>query len=443
MSNILIIDDDPALCRTLEIQLKAAGQTVHFVLNAADGVAGAVDQPDIIFLDLNLPDRTGLEILPDLIAASSDSSIIMMTGNTDNRAAVEAMRLGAFDYLRKPLDLDELLAMVEKVQTQKSTDGQGSEEERVEPVSADDMIGAHPKIIEVHKQIGLLARTRVTTLIHGESGTGKELAARILHNASSPDQPFVAINCSAVVPTLLESELFGHEKGAFTGAEKAKQGKLEFAAQGTVFLDEIGDMALDLQGKLLRVLQEEEFTRVGGLKAIPLRARIVTATHRDLANLVAQGVFRQDLFYRLNVTVLNLPPLRERLDDIPLLSEALLAKISRSLGQPYRQLSAQAVQRLMDYTSPGNARELENVLTRAAALSRGSEIQGDDLELTPQEDGTGEEDDVVTLADAERKHIRKVLIKYNWNITHTATQLEISPTTLRKKIQDYNLQSEK
>ena len=440
MNNVLIIDDDPALCRTLEIQLQAEGYRVQSVQRAGEGVQAAVSGPNVILLDLNLPDQTGLDILPDLQEVSPDSSVVLMTGNPDNRAAVWAMRMGAFDYLRKPLDLDELLAMIERicaaVSEKSSTDGDADEE----PVSSDDMIGAHPKIIEIHKQIGLLARSPVTTLIQGASGTGKELAARILHNAASLEQPFVAINCSAVVATLLESELFGHEKGAFTGADRAKKGKLEYAGEGTVFLDEIGDMALDLQGKLLRVLQEGEFTRVGGLHAIPIRARIVTATHHNLQDLVEEGLFRRDLFYRLNVTVLHLPGLTERASDIPLLTSALLGRISKKFDQPLRKVTDEAMEKLMAHSWPGNVRELENVLTRAVALSKGSEINVGDL-LFMDTDSTSSDatESIITLADAEKVHIDKILRKNNWNITHSATQLAISPTTLRKKIHDYDL----
>lgn len=443
MNNILIIDDDPALCRTLEIQLQAEGCEVQSVQRAFDGVQAASSLPNVILLDLNLPDQTGLDILPDLQVVSPESSVVLMTGNPDNRAAVEAMRMGAFDYLRKPLDLDELLAMIERIcaTAPEKMPVEGDDEEQ--QVSSDDMIGAHPKIIEIHKQIGLLARSPVTTLIQGASGTGKELAARILHNAASPEKPFVAINCSAVVATLLESELFGHEKGAFTGADRAKEGKLEHAGDGTVFLDEIGDMALDLQGKLLRVLQEGEFTRVGGLQAIPIRARIVAATHRNLMELIDDGLFRRDLFYRLNVTVLNLPSLTDRASDIPLLASALLVKISKKLDQPLRKVSDEVMEKLITHPWPGNVRELENVLTRAVALSNGAEINMDDLQFMGQDNiGSEAMENIVTLADAEKVHIDKILRKNNWNITHSASQLAISPTTLRKKIHDYGLRPE-
>jgi two-component system response regulator AtoC len=305
------------------------------------------------------------------------------------------------------------------------------------------MIGAHPKVVALHKKIGLLSRSKVIVLVQGESGTGKELAARILHQAGSPGKPFVAVNCSAVVPTLLESEFFGHEKGAFTGADRVKIGKLEYADGGMVFLDEIGDMAMDLQAKLLRVLQEEEFVRVGGLEPIPLTARIVAATHCDLQRLVSEGRFREDLFYRLSVSSLHMPPLRERRTDIPLLAEALLEKIAAKFQCRKPTLSDDALQKLLAHDWPGNVRELENVLTRAAVLAVDTMLTAEDLQLAQAGMGKMAPGDCgarpATLADAEKRHVEKTLNSLRWNITKVAKQLAISPTTLRKKISDYCL----
>lgn len=302
------------------------------------------------------------------------------------------------------------------------------------------MIGSDQKIIDIHKQIGLLARSRITLLVTGESGTGKELVARILHEASAPDQPFVAINCSAFISTLLESELFGYEKGAFTGADQVKEGKLEFAGKGTVFLDEIGDMSLDLQSKLLRVLQEDEFVRVGGLKPKMLKARIVAATHRNLQEMVNKGTFRQDLFYRLNVVSIVVPPLRERRSDIDHLAEYLLAKIASKMGRQALPLSTAGRLKLRTGSWPGNVRELENSLTRAMVLAHGREIDAEDL-VIEQNDNQEQPSLPVTgtLAATERMHINQALNEHNWNITHTALTLDVSPTTLRKKITDYHL----
>lgn len=443
MSSILIIDDDKSLCRTLQIQLEADGHDVFPVYSIHEGVSFVShSKPDIILLDVNLPDGSGVQKLPDLLGMGKDLCIVIMTGEPDNKTVIEAMRKGAFDYLRKPLDLDELLTMVDKVSSRKKKElsSRPQQDNEIHP-SPDDMIGSHPKIIDLLKQIGLLSRSKVTVLIRGESGTGKELTARILHEATSPGMPFVAINCSAVVATLLESELFGYEKGAFTGADKNKMGKMEFAGEGTVFLDEIGDMPLDLQTKLLRVLQEGEFVRVGGLETIPLKARIIAATHCDLEEMVEEKTFRQDLFYRLNVTSLNIPPLRDRIQDIPLLVESLVSKICTRLKCNNVTIDKTALGKMIGHDWPGNVRELENILTRSIALCRDNLLLAEDIHWQQTEDRLRETARTTeTLADAEKRHIEKALLENDWNITHTAQKLAISPTTLRKKINDFNLQ---
>ncbi len=442
MIKILIIDDDLALARSLEIQLKAENHQVAVAHNVSDGMAALEEMvPDLVLLDLNLPDEHGLKALPAMFASQPEVIVVIMTGNSENSEAVQAMRDGAFDYLRKPLDLDELLRMATKVEALKA---RGAAVQSVEEASGRkrplEMIGSDPKIIDIHKQIGLVARSRITVFVTGESGTGKELVARILHEASAPDQPFVAINCSAFVSTLLESELFGYEKGAFTGADQAKEGKLEFAGEGTVFLDEIGDMSLDLQSKLLRVLQENEFVRVGGLKAKQLKARIVTATHRNLEEMVAEGTFRKDLFYRLNVVSIEVPPLRQRRGDIEMLAAHLLKKIALKMGCPPLHLSAAGYRKLRTSNWPGNVRELENTLTRAMVLAHGNEIDADDLDMQQGDKQEQASRPVTgTLAATEKIYISQVLAEHKWNITHTALTLDISPTTLRKKITDYHL----
>lgn len=442
---VLIIDDDQALCRSLQIALTLKRHEVRCSFSAdAGGIEAQAFSPDIVFLDVNLPDQSGLKTLPRLLEGPCPPTVIIMTGESDNNAAVEAMRRGAFEYLRKPLDMDEIRTIVTRVERHRSwVEPEGKVPEKVLCEGFGfDMIGAHPKVVALHKKIGLLSRTKVIVLVQGESGTGKELAARILHQAGSPGKPFVAVNCSAVVPTLLESEFFGHEKGSFTGADRLKIGKLEYADGGTVFLDEIGDMAMDLQAKLLRVLQEEEFVRVGGLEPIPLKARIVAATHCDLRRLVSEGRFREDLFYRLSVSSLQMPPLRERRSDIPLLAEALLEKITAKFQCYKPTLSEDALQKLLAYDWPGNVRELENVLTRAAVLAVDAVLTAEDLQLGPGKEGAAAENcgaRPTTLAEAEKRHVEKTLDSLRWNITKVAKQLDISPTTLRKKIVDYEL----
>lgn len=444
MSTILLVDDDKALCRSLEIQLQLQQHVAKSAYTVEDGLSLASEfTPDLLLLDINMPDQDGISALPDFLKLRPETPIIIMTAEPGNQLVVDAMSAGAIDYIRKPFDLDQVLDVL---QTFGDMNRSGhmqldKDDDRIEANAPLEMIGSHPKMMDIHKMIGLLSRSRVTVLIQGESGTGKELAAQILHDASTPDKPFVAVNCSAVVPTLLESEFFGHEKGAFTGADKVKIGKLQYAGRGTVFLDEIGDMPLDLQGKLLRVLQEEEFTRVGGLEPIQLKARIVAATHHNLEQLVTDGKFRSDLFYRLTVSTIRLPSLRDRRNDIPQLTDFLLKKINKKLKRTVTSVAEDALQHLINHNWPGNVRELENVLTRAAALSNTTVLNKCDLDIRPILTGRHNKvnDQPLTLIDAEKQHIEKILTMNNWNITHTARMLDISRTTLRKKIHDYQL----
>jgi DNA-binding NtrC family response regulator len=445
LSSILIVDDDRALCRSLEIQLDLEGHSVKSALNAAAGLELVhTMQPDLVLLDVNLPDESGMETLPKILDSKKPPAVIIMTGDPDNKRVVDAMRAGAFDFLRKPFDLDEVLLMSKKLSQPSAKKRSSAKKDELVPPekSGHEMVGSHPAIVEIHKLLGLLSRSRISVLVQGESGTGKELAARILHEASSKDKPFVAINCAAVVPTLLESEFFGHEQGAFTGADSRKIGKLEFASGGTVFLDEIGDMPLELQANLLRVLQEEEFVRVGGLEAIPLRARIVTATHADLPQLIREGKFRKDLFYRLTVSTITLPPLRERSEDILDLTNFLLQKIAGKLSRPPVTIDKGAIDLFKEYNWPGNIRELENILTGAVVLAQRSLLTREDFDCHQWETENDLEQEIahpVRLADAEKIHINKILGENKWNISQTARILDISPTTLRKKIADYHL----
>jgi len=445
MLRILIIEDDELLARTLTLELEDLGHETRYADNLADGAAIARDwQPELILLDMHLPDQDDLHNLPAFCDVLPDSYVVVMTGDPDNQAVLEAMRGGACDFLRKPLELEELEGVVRRIdhccQAESKPVARKSPpaEERY---SVREIIGSDPNVTELLKNIGLLARSAIPVLIEGESGTGKELVARILHDTTLPDQPFVAINCAAIVPTLLESELFGHEKGAFTGADRTKIGKLQFADLGTVFLDEIGDMPLELQGKLLRVLQEEEFVRVGGLQTIPLRARIIAATNRNLKKDVQAGKFRDDLYFRLAVSSLSIPPLRERRQDIPQLVNYYLARIGRKLRRQIATVEVAALKRLQQYDWPGNVRELENMLTKAVALSTSSILTLDDFEFAPLSSrspaapATG----LFSLADIEKNYIEYSLDANSWHITNTAKQLEISQTTLRKKISEYNL----
>ena len=440
MSRILVIDDDRALCRSLQIQLGGEGHHVEMAHTGSAGLESAAHcDPEFIFLDLMLPDCSGLDILPKLAALRTDLPIVMITGAEDMHATIEAMKLGAFDYVRKPLGRDDVLLMIEKAQRARARPlAADFAPDEADHVHAREIVGRDPKILALLKQVGLLARGDVTILIEGESGTGKELVARALHEATCPGQPFMAINCSAIVGTLPETELFGHERGAFTGADRRKIGKLEHAREGTLFLDEIGDLALEMQAKLLRVLQEREFERVGGLESLPFRARVVAATNRDLEAMIATGDFREDLFYRLAVSRLTVPPLRERRGDIPLIAEHLIKRMAGRIHRRAANIDPQGLEMLMRYGWPGNVRELENVLTRALALAPGGTLTAEDLAFSPR---PAPETEIVSLHAAEREHIHRALISTDWNITQTARLLGISPTTLRKKIADYELKA--
>jgi two-component system response regulator AtoC len=445
MLKILIIEDDELLARTLTLELEDLGHETRYADNFATGAGISRQwQPDLILLDLHLPDQDDLQNLPAFCDGLPESFVVIMTGDPDSQAVLKAMRGGACDFLRKPLELEELQSVVRRIDHFRKTDSRPAGRQNP-PMdgrySVREIIGTDHRITELLKNIGLLARSAIPVLIEGESGTGKELVARILHDTSSPGQPFVAINCAAIVPTLLESELFGHEKGAFTGADRTKIGKFQFAERGTVFLDEIADMPMELQGKLLRVLQEEEFVRVGGLHSIPLRARVITATNRNLKQEVRAGKFREDLYFRLAVSCLEIPPLRERREDIPRLINYYLARIGRKLRRQIFTVEVAALKRLQNYNWPGNVRELENLLTKAVALSTSTVLTLEDFEFSSPEapqpgmPATG----LFSLSDIEKNYIKYSLEAHNWHITNTARQLEISQTTLRKKIGEYQL----
>ncbi|GMW03849.1 MAG: sigma-54-dependent Fis family transcriptional regulator [Candidatus Hydrogenedentota bacterium] len=439
--NIVIIDDDIALCRTFQLQLEMEGHSIQCFHTGRSALEMGVE-PEVAFVDLRLPDMSGLEVLRKLRDRQPGLVSIMITGVQDAKATIDAIRIGAFDYIRKPLDWDSVLLCLEKVSRQlEHTPAKRvptASEDRAEP---NEIVGADPKMIDILKRIALLSANPIPVLITGDSGTGKELVARTIHESSRPKFPFVAINCSAVVPTLLESELFGYVKGSFTGADTKKTGKLTVAGEGTVFLDEIGDMPLDLQAKLLRVLQEREFEPVGGTVALPFRARVIAATHQDLTTMAAMGSFREDLYYRLAVTTIHVPPLRERRGDIPLLAKTLLDRLNRELKGRVSHIEEGALQTLQSYDWPGNVREMVNILTRSILVCKHDTITIEDISdamkastvVVPR---IGE---LKTLRDVEREHVGLVLAHTGWNIMKSAEILGISRVTLRKKIQEYSL----
>ncbi len=445
MSKILVIDDDKSICRSLQLQLK---QREHAVETAQTASAGSAlfynSSPDLIFLDVTLPDANGLDLLSEFQEKAPLTPVIMITGRQDTSLIIEAMKRNALDYIRKPLNIDDVLIAVEKAQLQASKNFAVVSNDAEFSASPYSIIGASREMLEVIKQVGRLSQNSFPVLIQGESGTGKELVARALHSASTPTEPFVAVNCAAIVPTLLASELFGHEQGSFTGAKGRRIGKLEFAGKGTFFLDEIGEIPSDFQAQLLRVLQEKIFERVGGNQAVPLQARVIAASHSDLQKKVREGTFRKDLFYRISVGEVIIPPLRARPDDIPVLANHFLQKHALSTHKPVSGIQQKGLDVLMEHGFPGNVRELENIIARALILSSTGILSESDIANAIRSDGSNKiPGRILSLSEVEKNHIETALEFYKWNISQTARILEISPTTLRKKISDYKIKKPK
>ncbi|WP_338864879.1 sigma-54 dependent transcriptional regulator [Myxococcus stipitatus] len=466
METLLIVDDDVSLLETLKMhfeEIEHDGQPRYQVATATSAAAGlrAAQEamPSVVILDMMLPDRTGLEIIEEMKGLCGDARIILVTAYHDMETTIRAMKAGAFDYIHKPFpDPAALDLVVERALEYRQLSRRADEVNRENAaVRLGDIVGTSPSMQQLVKEIGKVTGSAATVLITGESGTGKELIARVIHNYSYDEpRPFIGINCSAIVDTLLESELFGHEKGAFTGATSGKPGKFELAEDGTVFLDEIGDMSLMLQAKLLRVLQEREFERVGGVKRIKLRARVIAATHRNLAEEVEHVRFREDLYQRLKVITLLIPPLRERREDIPLLVKHLLERINEKVHKRVTRVPLEVMERLTRLPWRGNVRELENVLTRAVVLAPGDVLRGDDLpsldSAPPPEAGRPSASNIMftaptvddaslipTLDEAERLLIARAMAVTKGHKGRTCQILGISRPTLERKLQKYNL----
>lgn len=380
---ILIVDDERHMCRTLEILLtEELGLPVDTANNYYQALEKIKTNTAIVVADLTMPGKSGLELLREIKKINPDIDVIMMTAHSTVESAVQALKEGAIEYLIKPFTSEKLLEVIERCLKKRRPIRSAIDGDDAAISRYGDLIGASKPMRRVYDLIERAAEIDSTVLITGESGTGKEMVARAIHfNGNRKRHPFVGINCTAIPETLLESEIFGHERGAFSGAIKTKEGKFELANQGTVFLDEIGDMSAALQVKLLRFLQEREFERVGGTATIKLNVRCIAATNRDLQLALRQGSFRDDLFYRLNVFHIPMPPLRERRDDLPLLIDYFLKKKSQQLNLPAKPLTPGAVQRLMDHRFPGNIRELENCLERALIVAPNRTIRPEDLAL--------------------------------------------------------------
>lgn len=449
MAHILIVDDDHAICKTLNLHFRQLGYQVSLANSAEEGASiAASSNVDAIISDIRLPGRDGISLLHEVKESRPALPVIMITAFHDLEMTVAAMQGGAADYVPKPIDLDELDAAVERVLSQEHVrDGDALVLGPPES-SRSQIIGQSFAMKEVFKSIALVAQSRVTVLISGESGTGKELVARAIHNASAENQlPFVAINCAALVETLLESELFGHERGAFTGAVSAHKGKIEQVGEGTLFLDEIAELSPAMQGKLLRILEEREYTPLGGTQVKKSKARFITATNVNLKDRVDSGTFREDLFYRLNVVNIHLPPLRERRSDMPLLIDFLLRKINRDLKKNIRRVSGDVVACLTAYSWPGNVRQLNSVLMKAAVLESGDNLTIAHLppeiacpcEAAADTDGHDSRRPFSTLSELEKDYIGRVLNSTGWHKGKTCEILGISRPTLERRIHEFNL----
>src|SRR5512145_349214 len=460
MASILVIDDDASIVETLDLYLTEEGYSVRTALTGTEGLNKYVEEPsDVVILDIRLPDVDGFSVLEDLKEENENAKVIMITAFHDMETTINAMKGGAFDYIHKPVNVDELDLAIKKalksIEMEKRTDGLLMEPARNFRVG--DIIGTGNEMREIFKTIGTVSQSRTTVLIQGESGTGKELIAKVIHNNTSPDEPFIAVNCSAIVETLLESELFGHEKGSFTGAVARKLGKFELARFGSVFLDEISEMSVNLQAKLLRVLQEMEFERVGGKDRVKVHARILAATNKDLKAMVKEGRFRDDLYYRLNIVAINLPPLRTRRQDIPPLIDYLLSKINLDLHKKIVGVSGEMMEKFMTYAWPGNIRELENLLVRACVVAKGQvlgvndfpelgkddpsiQLQKDDLTELFKPDEPGK---FLTLDQVEERYIRKIIKETSKNKGEICETLGISRPTFERKLEKYGITFER
>lgn len=447
---ILVIDDEEAILESLQMYFTEKGYIVNCAKTANEGLSFASSfYPDLIILDVRLPDVDGLEILERLKCLSRRSPVIIITAFHDMDTTIRAVKKGAFEYIPKPIDIEELDLAVRKALRVKNENFDKNEIiiDSSFTYEKGKIIGKSKAMKEIFKAIGILSENRVTVLIEGETGTGKELIAKAIHyNSPMRDKPFIPINCSTIVGSLLESELFGHEKGAFTGAHCTKKGKFEVAGSGTIFLDEISEIPYELQAKLLRFLQEKEFQRVGGTKTIRSDARVIAATNRNLWNLVKEGKFREDLYYRLSVAKIEVPPLRERKSDIPLLVEYLIGKINHDLNLKVRGVEEGVMEILFHYNWPGNVRELENVLTRACLLARDGLITVEQLSSIIWKEGEEKKETersfLRSLSEVEKDHIRRVLDYTGWHFGKACKILGISRPSLRKKIKEYGIVKE-
>lgn len=442
MARILIVDDDPDILDLFSLSISRSG---HEVLTAkTERQAGKIIEetcPEVALVDMRLQNSSGLDLLSSITKHYPDTAVIIITGYQDMGTAIQAMQGGAFDYISKPVDTAQLISLIDRVLEEKKAKSSSIQQPAWQGTK--EIIGKSKVMEEIYKLIGVSSQTKTTVLIEGETGTGKELIARAVHQYSpQKTKPFIAVNCSALSETLLESELFGHEKGAFTGAAQRHRGKFEMANGGTVFLDEIGDIPPSVQVKLLRVLQEREFERVGGEETIKVDVRVVTATNKDISKLVAEGKFREDLFYRLKVITINVPALRERREDIPLLVDYFLGKANSEIHKDVKGVAPEVMNAFLRYDWKGNIRELENVVYRGVLMARRSVILKEhipDLNQTPAKVKINDDELIRPLDDVEREAIERALKFTNWNKSKACEVLKIPRPRLDRKIKKYGL----
>ncbi len=439
---ILVVDDDPTIRSSFTEVLVNEETEVRTAASAEEALATIDAQhPDLVLSDVRMPGLDGLELLRLLKERAPRTDVVIMTAYHDMPTAVAAMREGAFDFLPKPLDLDDLQRVLDRVFEDRRARERHlrAAEDAAGQYQMDQLVGSDPRMIEIYKLVGQLAANRASVLIRGETGTGKELIARAIH-FNSPDaaEPFVPVNCTALPTTLLESELFGHIRGAFTGAVADRRGRFALAGHGTIFLDEIGDTSLEFQAKLLRVLEDHTFYPLGSDIAERSRARVLAATHRDLEALIGKGSFREDLYYRLRVVEITVPSLRERPGDLPELAQHLVARAAEALHRPLPVLSEDTIRTLLAHDWPGNVRELENTLTRAVVVSTGGVLRPDHLTLSPGK--LEQEPELVSLAELEQRHVARVLAATEGHKSRAADILGVSRPRLNRLMEKYGLE---
>ena len=453
MEKILVVEDDKITRRIIREILSKSGYEVFEAEDGAQGLeAFKANKPDLVLTDYQMPVMNGLRVLSEIRNLQPAVPVIMLTGFGDIALIIKSIQLGAFDFLEKPINTPQLKEVVasalnsvisSKKHDQVLTEGISIDKKIQENI----LIGRSPQIKDIFKNIGRVSLNKVNILIEGESGTGKELIARLIHYSGiTRDKPLVVVNCSALTETLLESELFGHEKGSFTGSLKTKKGKFELAEDGTIFLDEISEISPNTQVKLLRVIQELEFERVGGETTLPMQARIIAATNKKLEKLIEEGKFREDLYYRLKVFTVQLPPLRERRDDIKDLTIHFLTKLNKRFNKNVTKIGDGVIEMLQHHTWPGNVRELENTIMQAIVMSKNDVLEVENIKINQRAtEGSQEFNqkfELRSLADIEKDYIKRVLDEVRWNKIEASRILEITRPTLNAKIEKYKLEQE-